>query len=305
MTDASADPPRIHCRLRRAAAAVAVAARRVRACRVGVVRPAGGGGQRARRPRVGCCRLVGADRSPWRCVLGALAAARPGACVVARRLLPSCCSCRGCRVPVPAAFLLWTGPVGWRVWAGTAAVVVARVLRGSASRLACGQPWRAAWSAPAAGLGGRDRGGCPGFCRPCLPGGDEPHYLIITQSLLLGRRPPDREQPPARATTCAYFDRGRCGRTTCGAAGTARSTRSTRRGCRRSSLRPSRSAATPAWSVSSCWCRRLGRDGVARGPSASRAASAAWFGWAAVTVSAPFFFHAFPVYPDATGAAWS
>lgn len=32
-------------------------------------------------------------------------------------------------------------------------------------------------------------------------------------------------------------------------------------------------------------------------------AVAAWFGWATVTLSAPFFFHAFAVYPDGVGAA--
>ena len=32
-------------------------------------------------------------------------------------------------------------------------------------------------------------------------------------------------------------------------------------------------------------------------------AAASWFGWATVTLSAPFFFHSFLVYPDGVGAA--
>lgn len=82
-------------------------------------------------------------------------------------------------VPVPAAFLLWVGPLAWGIWIATfvlmAVSLVPRSLHGSLfqPRLTAGilaallfglSAWRVA---------------------PMLPGGDEPHYLVITQSLLL------------------------------------------------------------------------------------------------------------------------
>ena len=97
-----------------------------------------------------------------------------------------------------------------------------------------------------------------------------------------GRRPADREQPsPARLPRLLRV--ATCRRTSASADATARSTRSTRPVCRRSSRRRSPSAATAASSCSCCCCRRPGqRPGVASGWLVTGRTDAAWFGWAAV-----------------------
>ena len=88
-------------------------------------------------------------------------------------------------IPMPAAFYLWQGPLTWVLW--------------SVIAVALGAPWLAA----AGGWIGRRAP--KSQCRlafaialgvyvaaawrmaPVLPGGDEPHYLIIAQSLLSDR----------------------------------------------------------------------------------------------------------------------
>src|SRR6478609_7362900 len=84
-------------------------------------------------------------------------------------------------LPVPAVLLLWTSPLVAVVWVGVAAAMLATV-RGA--RLALPShplPVRAGllalviYSAAAWAVA------------PSRPGGDEPHYLIITQSLLRDR----------------------------------------------------------------------------------------------------------------------
>ena len=83
---------------------------------------------------------------------------------------------------VPAAFLLWVRPLSLFFWIAVLMLMVASLpRRPPRSRLATR---RAAATAGAIAAGDFRR--CRhGGAAPMIPGGDEPHYLIITQSLLI------------------------------------------------------------------------------------------------------------------------
>jgi len=82
--------------------------------------------------------------------------------------------------PVPDAFLIWQGPLEWLIWLLVAAgLVIARApavprVLGDASRA----PWVAAAVLAALALTVFSN------VRSVMPGGDEPHYVAATQSLL-------------------------------------------------------------------------------------------------------------------------
>jgi hypothetical protein len=86
-------------------------------------------------------------------------------------------------IPLPAVGLIWTGPMAWvPVLAALAAAVGSRPL-GSLARRVCADDHRQApWLA--AGLTVCLCLATLWSLQPRLPGGDEPHYLVITQSLL-------------------------------------------------------------------------------------------------------------------------
>jgi hypothetical protein len=89
-------------------------------------------------------------------------------------------------LPWPAAVFLWTGHIVWWVWTSIVVALVARWIAARppafARRVAPLQPGRSALLS--AMLAFAVYGGAAWAASPQHPNGDEPHYLIIAQSLL-------------------------------------------------------------------------------------------------------------------------
>jgi hypothetical protein len=208
--------------------------------------------------------------------------------------------------PVPSAFLIWSGPLRLAIWSAVLVLLAAQVLRYRLD-VAVGVTGARRVSdllGPAAAgcLSLLIAGASAVIAAPSVPGGDEPHYLIITQSLL---RDGDLqiENNHLRGDYQTYFPgqlrpdylrRGRDGEIY-------------------SIHAPGISAiVAPAFAVG-------GYRGVvvflvmaaALGGAllwhvswlASGSRKAAWFGWAAIVFSPTWIFHAFTVYPDGVGSA--
>ena len=198
---------------------------------------------------------------------------------------------------VPPAFLLWEGPLEGLVWAAAIAGVAWAAW-----------PWRASSWPPARGpilafaLGLAAYLSGAWALADATPAGDEPHYLIITQSLLADG---DLriENNHRQGDYTAYFE---------------------------GELRPDflrRGVDGQIYSVHAPGLSALvlpafaafGHPGVvvflallaAAGGAATWAAAfrltgsaaAAWAAWGSLALSTPIFFHAFTVYPDGAGAA--
>ena len=204
---------------------------------------------------------------------------------------------------VPLAFYIWTGPL--RVWlwvvviVGLAAPAVARRAPRVLSRIA-GDPRRAPWLAAAVAALVYAVGAYQVF--PRLPTGDEPHYLVITQSLLRdhdlkienNHRRGDYREYYSGDLRPDYLRRGADGEIySVHAPGLA-------------------VLVAPAFALFgypgvvaclallSAWATALAWTAAWRVTSDI---AASWFGWAAVALTAPFFFQSFVVYPDALGGA--
>ena len=205
-------------------------------------------------------------------------------------------------LPVPLAAFMWAGPLRWWVWTAIAVAAAAPALRRLAASRAFGAladprraPLIAAVLAAAVYLVAAWQ------IAPQLPGGDEPHYLIIAQSLL---RDGDLriENNHARGDYSDYFN---------------------------GPLKPhylARGANHEIYSVHAPGLPAIvapvfaafGYAGVlaflaiVSGIGTSLAwrgawlvtgdVAASWFGWASVALSVPFLFQAFTVYPDGLGA---
>jgi hypothetical protein len=198
--------------------------------------------------------------------------------------------------PVPPAFLVWTGPLVSLVWI---AVAIALVGVSKDHWSSHGPPNQAALAGVLS---------CLIFslaafhASPSIPGGDEPHYLVITQSLLYDGDL-KIENNHRRGDYRAYY----------GGDLAPHVIRRGRNGEMYSIHAPGLPAMIlPAFAiggyhgvvvflilVSSAACALAWW--LAWRTTGSR--GAAWFGWAAVTLSAPFLLETYTVFPDGPGAA--
>ena len=195
--------------------------------------------------------------------------------------------------PVPAAFLLWVWPVSAAVW-----IAVGLLMLRSLPRARTAFPGSPQWLA--GGLAFLLFALCAWRVAPMIPGGDEPHYLVITQSLLLDGDL-SIEDVHRRGDYRAYFSgdlaphvqrRGRDGQIY-------------------SVHAPGLPAlVAPAFAVGGYRAVVVCLLLIASAGSAlawhvawlaTRRSDAAWFAWAAVTLPVTAIFQSFTVYPDGPG----
>ena len=203
-------------------------------------------------------------------------------------------------LPLPMARFAWLGPLVWLPWLGAIVTGVASVLGAMPSWPPALITWtidrrRGSWLAGALAL--VLFAAAYLSVRTILPGGDEPHYLVIAESL---RRDGDLaiDDNHERGDYLAFF-RGEL------------TPDYLRRGLDRriysihapglpALLLPAYAAfgypgavaallLAAAWGAAALW--RLVRD-------LTGAAGAAWFAWSAAVVAAPILFHSFTVFPD-------
>ena len=202
-------------------------------------------------------------------------------------------------VPLPSAILVWAGAIKWLVWCGVglmfAAAIAARAIAGLRPAVFGAHP-RAAAGALAFVLFSFSAW----QAAPSIPGGDEPHYLVITQSLLRdgdlqienNHRRGDYQAYYPGPLSPHYIQRGRNGQIY-------------------SIHAPGLPVlVAPAFAIGGYHAVVLFLILLAAGGSAlawhvawlaTKSTGAAWFGWAAVTLSATAIFHSFTVYPDGAG----
>ena len=197
-------------------------------------------------------------------------------------------------VPLPAVLLVWTGPLVILVWLAIALCFAVEF------------PWRGLLTA----FGG-PRGaavlayllGAIAFWQvaPSLPSGDEPHYLVITQSLLSdgdvkienNHQQRDYRDYFAGNLRMDFRVRGRNGEVySIHAPGVA-------------------ALVAPAFAVGGYHGVVFFLIALSAAGSAlawhlawliTRRIDAAWAGWAAVTLSTTWLFHSFAIFPDGPGA---
>ncbi len=202
---------------------------------------------------------------------------------------------------IPAAFLMWQGPLEGLVWLAIVVGMVTQLvsIRRYVPERVASDPQQAPWLAAAA-LGVVALVAAVSV-RDVIPGGDEPHYLVITQSLL---RDGDLliENNHTGGDYLSYFaGRLRPHFLTRGSNGQIYSIHS-----------PGVSVLIlPAFAVAGYAGAVVTVVSLAALVSAltwttawllSGSVAGAWVGWAAVFLSSPFVFHAFTIYPDGPAA---
>jgi len=204
---------------------------------------------------------------------------------------------------MPAAVLLWAGPLVWLVWAAIAAAVLSGGVppEGLRSRL------RGVFASPARGpwvafvCAAIVYGAAAWRLAPLVPGGDEPHYLVIAQSLW---RDGDLriENNHQRGDYLEYF--GGALRPDYLKRGTDGQIYSIHLPGVPAIIAPV--LALGGYGLVKCF---LALASAAAAAIAWRTAflltghaAAAWFGWAGTALAAPVLLLSFTVYPDGAGA---
>jgi hypothetical protein len=200
-------------------------------------------------------------------------------------------------VPLPAAALVWTGPVAIAVWVFAIAGAIAA--RGPMRRPFLIDPRRAPIAAGAVALCAY--GFSAWWLAPILPDGDAPHYLILAQSLIKdgdlrienNHRQGDHLEYAPQAAEPHYQVRGANGEIY-------------------SIHAPGLPAViAPVYALFGYrgvvgflgLVAALGTVLVWRfGYAITGAAGAAWFGWASAALTTPFFFQTTQVFPDGLAA---
>jgi len=203
---------------------------------------------------------------------------------------------------VPLATFALIGALRLWLWIGITAVLGALILRRSTPALSriLGDPRRAPRVAAAIAVCAYLAGAWMAF--PRLPAGDEPHYLVITQSLLEdhdlrienNHRQGDYHQYYGGPLRPDFLRRGQNGEIySIHAPGVA-------------------ALVAPVFALGgypAVMAALALLGGCAAGLAwlaawrVTRHAAASWFGWATVALSVPFFFQSFVVLPDGIGAA--
>jgi hypothetical protein len=196
---------------------------------------------------------------------------------------------------IPSAFLIWTGAMTTVIWVAVGIALAMPYVRASpldsvrSRALMAGVVSFVVFSVAAWGVS------------PSLPGGDEPHYLVITQSLLYDGDL-KIENNHRRGDYHAYF------------AGNLNpdSVRLGRNGAIYSIHAPGVPALVlPAFAIGGyhgvvIFLLFLSSAGCALAWwlawRVTGSTGAAWFGWAAVALGPPFLLESFTVYPDGPGA---
>jgi hypothetical protein len=200
-------------------------------------------------------------------------------------------------LPVPAAFLAWQGALGTLAWTASA-IALGAAARPAIPRLPLRHMQSVVLPALAAAL---IFSAAAWGSSPSIPGGDEPHYLVITQSLLYDRDLAI-ENNHARGDYRAYF-----------AGDLAPDSR--RRG-RDGQIYSIHSPGVPALVLPAfaiggyravvvfLILTAAAGCGLAWWLAwrVTRSRAAAWFGWACVVSAAPVVLESFTIYPDGPGA---
>ncbi len=204
---------------------------------------------------------------------------------------------------LPAALLIWSGPLAFALWIGIAAAMVLSsptIVAMARERFAVGV-WTNRPALMAAVLAFAIYAVAAWQVSPSIPGGDEPHYLIITQSLLKDHDL-KIENNHRNGDYHAYF---------AGELPKPDFRRRGRNGEIYSIHAPGLPAlVAPAFAIGGYHAAVVFLILIASAGSAlswlltwrvTGRTDAAWFAWAAITSSVSTIFHSFTVYPDGPG----